>query len=398
MELWQSLHGVTAFEITGADIPATLTKISSTGITILHSRTIDFLTAEITVCRQDQKQVVKILQNKGDTWRLVKKDGIYWSLIGLLKRPVLLTGMAVLIVLCCLIPSRIWFVQIEGNTNIPTNLILEQAAECGISFGASRRAVRSEKMKNALLEAMPQLQWAGVNTIGCVATISVRERNTTQTQSAQYGISSIVAVRDGLILSVTAVKGSPVCSVGKVVKAGERLISGYTDCGLSIQGCNAQGEVIARTERNITAITPNEYRFRDTVSKQIEKISVIIGKKRINFYKDSGILDAGCVKMVTQKQLTLPGGFALPVTLVKETWTYGPQSGQTVSQEQLEQQLRDFASAYLSDQMIAGQIQSARESCYDSGGIVCLEGEYACQEMIGRVQQEEIIGPDGKHD
>lgn len=31
-------------------------------------------------------------------------------------------------------------------------------------------------MKNALLSAIPELQWAGVNTYGCRAVISVRER------------------------------------------------------------------------------------------------------------------------------------------------------------------------------------------------------------------------------
>ena len=36
--------------------------------------------------------------------------------------------------------------------------------------------IRSEKVKNSLLQRIPQLQWAGINTDGCVAVISVREK------------------------------------------------------------------------------------------------------------------------------------------------------------------------------------------------------------------------------
>jgi hypothetical protein len=48
------------------------------------------------------------------------------------------------------------------------------------------------------------------------------------------------------------------------------------------------------------------------------RYSILLGKKRINFYKGSGIYDGSCVKMVSQYHLTLPGDYVLPVTVVKE--------------------------------------------------------------------------------
>ncbi|MBQ8358612.1 MAG: hypothetical protein IJX37_01670 [Oscillospiraceae bacterium] len=67
-------------------------------------------------------------------------------------------------------------------------------------------------------------------------------------------------------------------------------------------------------------------------------------------------------------------------------------------QELLEQQLTEFAAGYLGGQMIAGQILSANEALILQDGIVCLDGKYACHEMIGRIQKEEIIKPNGKFD
>ena len=92
----------------------------------------------------------------------------------MLFRPVLLAGLGILFLLAMYLPSRVLFIRVEGNMQIPDRQILAAAEECGIRFGASRREVRSEKVKNALLSSVPQLQWAGVNTAGCVATISVR--------------------------------------------------------------------------------------------------------------------------------------------------------------------------------------------------------------------------------
>ena len=90
----------------------------------------------------------------------------------------------------------------EGNQNVPENLILELASQCGLSFGTERRQVRSEQVKNALLGAVPELEWVGINTAGCVATISVRERQKGENIGQAGGVSSIVASCDGMITGI----------------------------------------------------------------------------------------------------------------------------------------------------------------------------------------------------
>ena len=398
MEFWRSLNGMVHVRIISADVAGMLTVLNNHGIELFQTVSRNDLTVDALLRRQDLKHLRKILHRRGDSIESVKQRGVYWRAKHILKRPILLYGILFLIILSCVIPSRIWFFKVEGNQTIPDKMILEYAANCGISFGASRREVRSEKMKNALLEALPQLQWAGVNTRGCVATISVREREISKRPEQTHGVSSIVAVCDGLIQSCTVIKGNAVCTVGQAVKAGQMLISGYTDCGLSIRACRAEGEVFARTERSISVVTPTKFCTTLSKSKEVKKYSLVIGKKRINLYKDSGILESTCDKMILEESLTLPGGFVLPVTLVTEVWNYNDLSIETADQNQLEEQLKTFASAYLNGQMVAGRILSAEETVIPEEGVVILEGKYACHEMIGRVQKEEILKPDGKYD
>ena len=164
--------------------------------------------------------------------------------------------------------------------------ILSAAEDCGIVFGASRRRVRSEKTKNALLSAIPQLQWAGVNTSGCVATISVRERTeAVQAEDSKF-IQSIVAIRDGYVLSATVTEGTGLVIPGQSVQKGQILISGYTDCGICIRAEGAAGEVMAQTSRELEAVMPAKYDQR-TQNREVRKhYSLLIGKKRIKLWKD----------------------------------------------------------------------------------------------------------------
>ncbi len=396
MTFWHSLYGMVSVEIVGADTASTLTRLQESGVTVYDAVGTDDLTLQFRIGRQQLKTTKKIAEKRGDRFRIVARQGLYWTGKRLLKRPVLIFGLLLLLLVGAFVPTRIYFVRVEGNASVPSRLILEQAAECGISFGASRREVRSEKMKNALLEAMPQLQWAGVNTSGCVAVISVRERETVKQPDLKYGVSSLVAARDGVILFCTATRGNLLCKPGQAVKAGEILISGYTDCGFSIRAVRAEGEIFAVTQRELSAVLPVHYEGRGKKTAEVKKYGLIIGKKRINFYKDSGNFDDTCVKMYVEEYMMLPGGFQLPVALVTEVWTYHEPAEVVVTQNTAEQQVSDFASEYLGTQMIAGQILTKQEDITLDEDVYVYQGSYTCKEMIGRVQKEEIIAPDGK--
>ena len=399
MDIWRSLGGMIEAELVCADPAEALCAVNASGITIFDAvQAEDKITTRFRICRQDYKRLVSLSARKGYALRIVSHKGLFWTGKAVLKRPVLLLGTFFLLVLALYLPSRVYFFRVEGNVTIPTQLILEKCAQCGISFGASRREVRSEKMKNALLEAIPELQWAGINTSGCVATISVRERTVTEAKEESTGVSSIIAVRDGIITECTVTKGSALCKVGQAVKAGQVLVSGYTDCGIAIRATQAQAEIYGQTNRNLTVLTPSQWLERESKTVTEKKYTLVIGKNRINFYFGSGISDTTCDKMYEEYYVTLPGGFQLPVCLITETWTYYESTETEQTQNTAEDFLSSFAKRYVTQQMIAGRILLQRETVTAGEGVFCLQGDYSCLEMIGQVQKEEIIKPNGKYD
>ena len=396
MGFFRSICGMVEAEVTSADPAAALRQIGDAGITIFDVKSAGELTFRFRLRRWDYKALKTIARKRGDSLRIISRSGLYWTGKRLLARPVLLIGLAFWLLVSMMLPSRIFFVQVEGNKSVSDRLIIEKAAECGLFFGSSRRAVRSEKMKNALLSVIPELQWAGVNTKGCIAVISVREKTQAGEKAAEPAVSSIVACRDGIVVSCTVEKGSALCRAGQAVQKGEILVSGYTDCGLTVRVSRAVGEIFGQTRRNFQAVTPKEYDYRGAQTETDEKLALIIGKKRINFYKDSGILGTTCDKMSTVNYLTLPGGFTLPLALVTERWVRYDCQSRPVPEDGAERILKDFASNCLKQQMVAGRILRQDTVVRLSDGVYRLDGDYACLELIGVEQSGELLENYGK--
>lgn len=389
MDFWRSLSGMVEAELTSADSSAALGAINRAGITLYRTRQKGELTLSFRIQRSDYLRLSALAKKRGERLELSRRNGIYWVGKKLLHRPLLLLGVTLPIFLSCYLPTRVLFVRVIGNEAIPSRQIIAEAERCGIVFGASRRAVRSEKMKNALLQAIPQLQWAGINTFGCTAVISVRERSIPRDTGKNSSVSSIVALRDGVISEITALEGTPVCKSGEAVKRGQLLISGYTDCGICIRAGQARGEVFALTQRSVDAILPANYDVKGEIIGTDKKYSLRIGKKQINFYKDSGILDTTCDKMYSVESIVLPGGFRLPLSLVTEQRTYYSCASAKLEESEAEAVLSEFASNYLARSMTAGEIRDRTESLTASGAVYRLAGRYACCEMIGKIQIEE---------
>ena len=391
MDLWRLLSGMVEVELTSADPAGALRAINEAGITVYKAQQQGDLTLRFFLLRRDHRKLRLMAEKRGERLTYAGRRGGYWAVKQLFRRPVLMAGAFLILLLTIFLPTRIYFVEVEGNVSIPKNLIVEKAESCGIGFGSTRREVRSERMKNALLQAVPELKWAGINTYGCRAVISVRERTAPEEESKKGGVSSIVAARDGIVREMTVLKGNPVCKVGQAVKAGQVLISGYTDCGICIRAAHAEGEILAQTQRTMTAVLPVKTCQRSEMIHQEKKFSLIIGKKQINFCKDSGISDTSCDKMYSVNYITLPGGFELPIALVTEVWTYYDTQTVQIDEQTAEEILKSFSGRYLTGTMTAGQIEDRVEAIRWEEGIDCLGGRYACLEMIGKTRLEENL-------
>lgn len=378
-------------ELTAADPAALLSKLLKTDVELSDVGQISGLAVQLTIQRSQFSKVQAVCRAEGATWKVLRSTGLLRLLRQALGRPVLVLGFVAILLLTLYVPTKVLFIQVEGAGDIPENKIIMHLENCGIRLGADRTEIRSERVKNALLEAMPELQWVGVNTYGCRAVVSVRPRTQAEREVPERGISSIVAARDGVIRQFTTLQGNTLCKIGQSVTQGQVLISGYSDLGICLRGTQAKGEVYAQTQHALQVLTPSEINQRGEVARQEKKYSVIIGKFRINFFKGSGISDATCVKMYSYNYMTLPGGFQLPIALVAEQTVWHGTNIVKQNPQVAGELLSACADRVLLQSMIAGQIENRYEIVTELDGVYYQVGKYACYEMIGISRPEEDL-------
>lgn len=396
MNLWPRIVGQTSVKLTSAELTGALQAINMAGISIDSLIWTDELSCSFRIHRKDFPVLEKICRGRGEKILAEHQTGICVLCHRAKDRKLLLVTLGILLLLILLLPTRVLIVRVEGNEMIPDKQILAAAEDWGIHFGAARRDVRSEKVKNALLSAVPELKWAGVDTRGCVAVISVREREEPETQLAEHKVSSILAARDGYILSGTVTRGNGLFRIGQTVHKGDLLISGYTDCGRSIQATRAEGEIYAQTNHRFEAVKLKKRQTRTVLKRTKQKFSIQLGKKRINLWKGSGISDASCGRMYKEYYITLPGGYLLPAALCIEEYQYWEVTDTDVPREAAFQVLSCFAEESLAGQMTAGRILFKEENLVPEQDLYRFRGSYICTEMIGREQLEQIGDTNGK--
>ena len=359
---------------------------------------IDELTVRILCEESECSKLQQHLQYRGCEHKVTKRIGWRLEFGEIFRRSVLLMVVGLVLFATMFLPTRILFIQVVGNEMISSESILDAAQTCGVHFFASRKQVRSEKTKNELMNTLTQLQWAGINTSGCVATIQVKEKKTVNENSDHYPFGNIVASRDGIIYRCTVKEGELRCKVGQAVLKDQLLVSGYRESGISVSQKNVDAEIYGITERNISIVAMCSYEKRDAAGESKIRYSLRIGKKIIKLSKGSGIYPHTCAKIYVEEYMSLPGGFRLPVSIICEkTIPYKVQAGIDDGVESFSW-LSDFGQDYISRQMIAGTVLHRQETVDVIHDMCSYQARYACVELIGKNKFEGIIKQYGENE
>ena len=385
--------------ITSADLPEFLKETSDRDIQTRRIIKKDHISATMEISAYDLTTIRMIAAKRGDECALVKGSSITEMLRTIKSRWLMILISLLLLFLSVMLPERVYFIRVEGNAGVSDEKILLAAEKCGIYFGADRRPLRSVKVKNALLELMPELGWACINTSGCVATIRVTEKNEAyESNAGAFLASGIYALKDGIVQSVTVYSGESKVSVGQAVKRGQLLVDGNITEGNITKLGRAAADVYGTTVLDVTAAIMTEAERLGGVVESHSVYSLVIGKKLINLSKDSRICTAGCVKIYEQENITLPGGFVLPLGIAKESCLcYDTASANDVHREDM-QLAEAYMESYVLEQTIAGRIIQKVNLQFPQPKDNQVAVRFHCLEIIGGERSEELESSYGKND
>ncbi len=217
----------------------------------------------------------------------------------------------------------IWDFEVEGNENISQQEILRALEKNGIGFGTYGFSVDSSELRNYMLLEIPELSYIAVNVKGCRAYVQVRERVAAPEIIDKKKPGNTIAKKDALVTAVQPWDGEKQVLPGTTVKEGQLLISGVVQNNYSgVRYLRGMGKVYGRTWYQLECRIPLTVRKKTYTGAEKTRRALVIGKNRINLYFSSSILGDTCDKITNWDKWELPGGMALPVTMVTERLRY----------------------------------------------------------------------------
>lgn len=329
--------------------------------------------------------------------RVLDRHGLPVLLRRLWKRPVLVIGTVLTLMLTLSAQSFVLFLQVEGNDRVPVETILRAMEEDGLRFGTWGPSIDSEDLKNRVLNRVPELSWLAVNRSGCLVTVLCAEREPETKPEETEGVMDIVAARPGIIREISVLDGFAVREPGDAVLEGDLLISGVMEWTVRVQAGRARGEVYADTLRTAELISPAEgvkkvYTGRTEVCR-----TIIFHRKRRNLSGNSSIFGMMCDRITEINEWSLPGGLMLPVQIETMTLLEYRLEPSVLAMDEAEHLLNSEALRLTEAQMIAGRVEQGSSVIQKKeNGYIC-RAVLNCLELISSTVPAKPFGEEELH-
>ena len=336
--------------------------------------------------RKDYRRLRQAATKLDCTLCVQKKTGVPFLLGAARRRQVLLAGFCLCLGMLLLGSFFVWDFELEGNRTVTDEQILRSLEKNGLTRGVFGLSVDSEDLRNHVLIDIPELSWIAVNVSGYRAHVQVRERVIKPELADKKSPANVVAVKDGYVVRVEALGGDKQVLEGDTVEAGQLLISGVSDTDtFGARVLAGMGKVYARTWYQLSMEMPLTITQKVDTGAEKHRYALTIGTSRIKFY-GNGSIDTGDYDKISRKiKWTLPGGFALPISWVEETYRLYETREVSRPAEDAEREGEKILQAYLATLVgEEGSVSSTICSSREKNGILTVTLSAECVEQIGK--------------
>jgi len=303
-----------------------------------------------------------------------------------------LAGLAFALCAVSFLSRFVLTVEVSGNEQVPSAVILSQLRRLGVRPGAYGPALDRKQLAQEALVELKDLSWMAINLHGTRVEVIVREAIKEPERIDENGWFDIVAQADGIVTHIEPEQGDALVGDGDVVAREDVLISGtvtlepplYSDQPVRYYQTHARGRVWARTWRTLTAAIPAETETKDYTGAEKSVWSVNFFGRRMKIFGNTGISWPMYDKITTVRPAVLPGGRELPFSLHRETYReYLPRTVEVdreAARALLEERLQKQLAVLIGED---GEVESTRFSARISGGRLEVTLTAQCLEEIG---------------
>ncbi len=324
--------------------------------------------------RNSYKKMRAVAKSSGMKMRIEQKTGLSFFLNRHSRRVGLIAGMCIMAAVITILSTRLWSIDVTGNTNISSEEIISAFEKAGVKKGMPTSKINSSEIEYIVQPMLKGISWVNINIRGSSALIEVRETVENEDKTGDGKPSNLVAASDGILVILRPFNGTAEAKTGNAVMKGDLLISGIEqNRDFSVNFCDAEGYAVAKTDKKISSAAKRSINAEKCVNI---KNSYELGFFGLNIPlgKPSG------EKIFELKSEVRINGVTLPLSVTrKSTCETGGYTAEISENRCMLLALSDYFSKcdgtlkYVKPEKIATEISVTDNGCIISGNAVCLE-------------------------
>ena len=252
--------------------------------------------------------------------KIQNKKGLPFIIKKYKKRKFFFLFLLLIVITIIILSNFIWNIEIEGETDIPKEEILELVKSEGLEIGKLKRTIDTKEIINKIRLERDDISWVGIEIEGTNAIIKIVEADEKPEIIDDSEYCSIVADKNAMILKVSAQNGTPLVKEGDIVTKGDIIVAGWMEGKYTgKQYVHAQGEVQAKVWYTTTEKVYLQETKKVETGQAESSYSVMINNFQINLPKSLPKFQKYDT-IEENKKLKLFSNFYLPLELI--TYTY----------------------------------------------------------------------------
>ena len=302
------------------------------------------------------RRLKPILRKTRTHIKILKRVGAPFTTFRYRRRKIFGIGIFLFGMLLYYLSGFVWNIEINGNSYLSEEVILDFLREEHCSFGTKKRDISCPKLEEALRTRYDEVIWTSIKLYGTKMTVDIQENllPEEQYQKKEDTVYDIVAAKDGVITEIVTRSGTPLVVSGTEVKKGDVLVSGQ----IEIQDDNGEVSEYLYHSSDADIKAKVVYPYQDAMEAEYvddvltgescEHYSITVGTNVMDFpffslsYKDYQMI-------ADTYQVHVTDNFYLPVWITKETYHEIKKVKKTYTEKEIRQIATKNLSNYLED-------------------------------------------------
>lgn len=259
--------------------------------------------------------------------RILKREGLPFATFRYRKRKIFGIGVLFFGIFLYYLSGFVWNIEINGNSYLSNEVILDFLKEESCSFGTKKKSVDCEALEESLRSRYNEVIWTSIKLYGTKMTVDIQENLLPEEEYEQKeGVAcDIIAAKDGVISEMITRSGTPLVTAGTEVKKGDILVSGCVEI------LNDAGETADYLYKNSDAdiVAKVVYPYEDKIEKKyVDTVST--GQRKTNYRLTIGSVIVSnpffqnsfddYEMTADSMQIRLSDNFFLPVFITREDY------------------------------------------------------------------------------